>query len=261
MGAAQGITAGARFEAYWDKNSTSGKPLGALVVSQVSLSSATLVVPPSQLQFAIPPSAVAKLAEDVEAGQKDALRLFVFHDSSLLDLVEQSVPPPPGVVIVDDEIWAHLRFSKVDGMVKCQIAQAHYNFTHDWEDADADISTLDGMSAFLHCAAQFHRHLSLNQIDSNPEIRNIQVEIFQLKSNSYSRECRPIGNNLNTNNILDIVVGAETKRMYGIKITNKTDKNLYPDVFYFDNSDFSIRKLIFLLAYGIEQPNNFRMLL
>ena len=47
--------------------------------------------------------------------------------------------------------------------------------------------------------------------------------------------------------------------MHGIKITNKTEQNLYPHVFYFDNGDFSIRKLISLLAYDVLQSNNLRM--
>ena len=254
-GTTQGITPGARCEVYWDNNSTSGTPLGALVVSQVSPSSATLAVPSGQPQFAIPPSAVAKLV-DVEVGQKDALRLFVSHDGPLLDFVKESVPPSLGVVIVDNEIRAHVCFWKVGGTVKCRIAQAHYNFTYDWQ--AGGINTPEEMSTFIRYAAHFHRYLSLSRIDSNPEM--IQVEIFELELNPdpfYHRECRPIGKNLNANNNIDMVVDAETTRRYGIKITNKTEQNLYPHVFYFDNGDFSIRKLILLLSYYVMQSNKY----
>ena len=256
-GTTQGITTGARCEVYWDKNSTSGTPLGALVVSQVSPSSATLAVPPGQPQFAIPPSAVAKLVVDVELGQKDALHLFVSRDRPLLDLVKRSIPPSLGVqvVFVDDEIRAHLCFSKVGRTIKCRIVQAHYNFTRDWQ--GVDINSLEEMSTFIRYAAHFHRYLSLNCIDNNPEM--IQVEIFELELSPNSRECRPIGNNLNTNNNIDMVVDAETMHRYGIKITNKTDQNLYPHVFYFDNGDFSIGKLILLLAHDVLLSNNLRM--
>jgi hypothetical protein len=171
----------------------------------------------------------------------------------LLNLVTRSALQSPGTVVVDNKIQAHLRFSKVGRTVKCQIVQSHYNFAHDWQ---GDLNTLE---AFLHDATHFHRYLSLSHIDSNPETRNIQVEIFELESdpNSFnSRECRPVGNNLNTKNVLDIVVGVKTLRRYGIKITNKTDKNLYPHVFYFDNSDFSIGKLIFRQAHDDEQSIN-----
>jgi hypothetical protein len=255
-GTTQGITTGARCEVYWNNNSTSGTPLGALVVSKVSPSSATLAVPSGQPQFAIPPSAVAKFVVGVDLGQKDALRLFVnSRDRSLLDFVKESVPPSLGAVIVEDEIRAHLCFWKVGRTVKCRIAQADYNFTYDWQ--GGSINTPEEMSTFIRYAAHFHQYLSLSRIDSNPKM--IQVEIFELESNpnpSYPRECRPIGNNLNTNNNIDMVVDTETTRKYGIKITNKTEQNLYPHVFYFDNGDFSISKLIFLLAYDVLQSNN-----
>jgi len=104
------------------------------------------------------------------------------------------------------------------------------------------------------------RYLSLSSIDNNPEM--IQVEIFELESHSFPGECRPIGNNPNTNNSLDIMVGAETMRMYGIKIVNKTEQNLYPHIFYFDNSDFSIGKLILRLSCSlITFEPSFRMFL
>ena len=63
---------------------------------------------------------------------------------------------------------------------------------------------------------------------------------MEYNSNSYYRERRPIGDNLYTNHVVDIVAGATI-----------THTGMY----------FSIGKLISLLAYGVLQPNNFRMLL
>lgn len=50
-------------------------------------------------------------------------------------------------------------------------------------------------------------------------------------------------------NMVDIVVEEET--LYGQKIRNTSQHALYPYLFYFDNSDFSISKQIFLLVERI----------
>ena len=124
--------------------------------------------------------------------------------SSILTVVR--VIPSLAVATVDDEIRTHACVWK-DGMtVKCRIPQAYYNFTHDWQ--GGDINTLE-MSTLIRYADHFHRYLALSRID--------QVEIFELKSNqnsSHPGECRPMGNNLNTNNNIDMEVDAETTCKY-----------------------------------------------
>ncbi len=48
--------------------------------------------------------------------------------------------------------------------------------------------------------------------------------------------------NLCRNNLIDIDVTANPDAIYGFEITNNTDKGeiLYPVLFYFDNTEFTI---------------------
>jgi hypothetical protein len=50
----------------------------------------------------------------------------------------------------------------------------------------------------------------------------------------------PVGENLNAGGIVDIVVNPDD--IYGIKLVNNSALNLYPSLFFFDNSDLSICK-------------------
>ena len=69
----------------------------------------------------------------------------------------------------------------------------------------------------------------------------IDLEFFQLGlSDQNYQEISPISDNLNDNGVIDVVVSQSTNNIYGFKITNKTDEDLYTSVFLFNNTDFSI---------------------
>jgi hypothetical protein len=53
----------------------------------------------------------------------------------------------------------------------------------------------------------------------------------------------PTGENLLVNGIINVTVDS-VETNYGIKITNNSPWDLYPAVFYFDNSDWSVSECI-----------------
>jgi hypothetical protein len=57
-----------------------------------------------------------------------------------------------------------------------------------------------------------------------------------------TREIQPYGPDLNIDGVIDFIV--DEKAMYGIRIVNDTAEPLYPYLFYFDNTDFSISECL-----------------
>ena len=46
---------------------------------------------------------------------------------------------------------------------------------------------------------------------------------------------KPVGDNLNVEGVVDLVVNTDD--LYGIKLVNNSAYDLYPSLFFFDNSD------------------------
>jgi hypothetical protein len=75
---------------------------------------------------------------------------------------------------------------------------------------------------------------------------NVAIEFRRLEEaeddydDDFNHIRKPCGENLIKNGIVDIVIQEDA--IYGIKLTNKGNKPLYPSLFYFDNSNFSIGK-------------------
>ena len=73
----------------------------------------------------------------------------------------------------------------------------------------------------------------------------IQLDFKKLKEleeydEDFNTVLEAVGDNLNVSGIVDLVVDPDD--MYGIKLINTSDLDLYPSLFFFDNSDLSICK-------------------
>jgi hypothetical protein len=106
----------------------------------------------------------------------------------------------------------------------------------------------DAISNFINAAAHFYFYLrrkdNLKMQELHGKIDIIFTEVVQSCEVDNSMELvsviQPIGPNLIRENIIDLQV--QDGKMYGMKITNNSDKALYPSLFFFDNSDLSISK-------------------
>ena len=90
---------------------------------------------------------------------------------------------------------------------------------------------------FLQGAAHYHRYLHRIH-GTSPLLDQIKIEFTQLKRQG--RFYYPVGDNLIKAGVVDIP--AEDGVMYGIKIFNESDKDLYPSVFFFNALDLSISR-------------------
>jgi hypothetical protein len=52
----------------------------------------------------------------------------------------------------------------------------------------------------------------------------------------------PVGSDLSANGLVEVYVDPEEPEDYGFRFTNNSDRDLYPHVLYFDNSELSIGK-------------------
>lgn len=118
----------------------------------------------------------------------------------------------------------------------------------------------DSLYPIISAAAHWYHHLRRHPTNSAlSHSREVTIEFMELSETSeydamLMPKLGPSTGNLITQdaqfrNMVDIVVDEET--LYGQKIKNSSKHALYPYLFYFDNSDFSISKQIFLLIKRI----------
>jgi len=242
-GASDGLTMGAIFEVYLDQTSIMQRrdPLGLLAITQTSPFSSTLDFPTGERKFTVPRSAVAV---QFRTGVKEHLRLFVpREDATLMALLHQcmTICRSPNFIFVKNPSDANISFLMINGRATCCIVQDVYGFSHRFDGID----TAEELSPILHAAAHFYSELALHKMDDIlGASRIIDLEFFQLGlSDQNYREISPISENLNDNGVIDVVVSQSTNNIYGFKITNKTDEDLYTSVFLFNNTDISIGEL------------------
>jgi len=239
-GASDGLTMGAIFEVHLDQTSIVQRrnPLGVLAITQTSPFSSTLAFPTGEKKFTVPRSAVAV---QVRTGVKEDLRLFVpREDATLMALFHQSmtIRPSLNIIFVNNPSDANISFLMINGRATCDIVRGMYGFSHRFEGID----TAEELFPILRDAAYFHSELNVHKMgDILGASRIIDLEFFQLGlSDQNYREISPISDNLNDNGVIDVVVSKSTNDIYGFKITNKTDEDLYTSIFFFNNTDFSI---------------------
>ena len=239
-GASDGLTTGAIFEVHLDQISIVQRrdSLGVLSIIQTSPFSSTLTFPMGERKFTVPRSAVAV---QVRTGVKEGLRLFVpREDATLMVLFHQSmtIRRSLNVIFINNPSDANISFSMINGRTTCDIVQDIYGFRHRFEGID----TAEELFPILRAAAHFYSELNLyNMADILGASRTINLEFFQLGlSDQNYREISPISDSLNDNGVIDVVVPKSTNDIYGFKITNKTDEDLYTSIFLFNNTDFSI---------------------
>lgn len=118
----------------------------------------------------------------------------------------------------------------------------------------------DSLYPIISAAAHWYHHLRRRPTNSAlSHSREVSIEFMELSETSeYDAMLMPklgpstenlITQDAQSRNMVDIVVEEET--LYGQKIRNTSQHALYPYLFYFDNSDFSISKQIFLLVERI----------
>ena len=230
-GEATGITVGDEFEVYEDFYL-----LGTVVALELSAFSTTLYA--KGCRFALNRDGVALKKK----GTEGELRVYV-ADESLKDLVKKIDPNQRIIQLVEWDHGAEFGMALEDGKVVFDIYDPDVTiygltrmpFTLEF--------TFEAISPVIHAAAHFYWHRRRTQKTGRGLAGKVKVEATKLKLQSveYDDDLRPVGVYVPTASC-DLEGGMEllTETTYGWKIVNNNGMSLYPALFYFDISDWSI---------------------
>ena len=260
VGTARGISLGAEFEVYQDQDSQS---LGIVFASKVEPLSTTLSRYSNELEeskFVLKGDGVARQIS-VGSEESHVLRVYV-ADKKLKALVKKIERTDPLHRIIQPVAKDQAEFGMaVEGrQVVFDIFDplvTKYGLTRmphrieisDGPDSDATLITR--LAHVLRAADHFYWHLrrtpgAESDSETGPGLTNfveIAVADMEQDSDSYDEFLRPILSPIEASwksgKAFDLQVD-DRGTVHGWKITNNTARELYPALFYFDNSDWSI---------------------
>ena len=232
-GEAAGITVGAEFKVYQDQHS--GDLLGTVVAFELSAFSTTLYAKESR--FALEQDGVALKSR---AGTEERVRIHV-ADDSLKDLVKKISPNQ--IRLVERFHGADFGMTLEGGKVVLNIYDSNvtkYGLTHMPHSLEP---TLEALSPVIRAAARFYWHRRRTPQSGRGLAKNVEIEVNELEED-FDEEFNSFYNPTTTGGNWELSVGKDlnlqTETPYGWTITNKWALPLYPALFYFDPSDWSI---------------------
>ena len=228
----------AEFEVYQDQNFASGDLLGTVVARELNAFSTTLYA--KNCRFSLEGDGVALKSH---AGTEERVRIHI-TDRSLINLVKKIDP--------------NQRMIQLAGRDRADFGMALENDKVVFNIYDTDVMkhglkrmpyilepTLEALSPVIRAAAHFywHRRRTL-QADRGTLAGKVKIEVAELKlvRVDYDDELKPVGVYASVDSKGGKDFYLQTGKTYGWKIINKCKMPLYPALFYFDNSDWSISK-------------------
>ena len=236
-GEAAGITVGAEFEVYQDQSS--GRLLGTVVAWEVSAFSTMLYAKESRI--ALEWDGVALKSR---TGTEEQVRIHV-ADPSLKNLVEK-VDPYRRIIQLVERDRAEFGMALENGKVVFNIYDSDvtkYGLTRMPYTLEP---TLAAISPVIRAAAHFywHRRRTL-QTGVRGLAKKVGIKVTELKLErvEYNDELKPVavyGPTASGGWKGGEEFNLRTGTTYGWRIVNNCEVPLYPALFYFDNSDWSI---------------------
>ncbi|KIJ97419.1 hypothetical protein K443DRAFT_245458 [Laccaria amethystina LaAM-08-1] len=250
-GSAHGVTEGSEFSLYNDSLTINDSPSLCVfvVASAAAIGPFTTTLKIKGTSSAITLSATSCVLQ-TKAGAPEDLLLLSPLDEKLLRLYEtlatmmkESHPGKRQIRPVLEKEKARLGLSIVDNRIAFDIFDsrlAEYGLTRIPQTVANDPKEIIPV---LHGAAHFYWHLNREVKDALVDTC-IEIECKTLiptrdRDSSGHLIYKPTGDNHLQGGVIDVV--ASDRTMYGYKITNESDRDLYLNAFYFDNTDFSIQ--------------------
>ena len=243
VGSARGISLGAEFEVFKDQDS--GQLLGIVVVSKLRPFSTLLYA--KETKFDLEGDGVAR---QTSVGSKEhVLRIYVADEGLKALVMNIEKDPRHRIIQPVEQHQAEFGMALEDGKVVFDIFDPlvkKYGLTRmpfNLEPTLADITPV------LHAADHFYWHLRRapgTESDAEEALSNfIEIEVAEMEHDgiSYDDDFEPIMSpteaGWKSGKEFDLQI-EDRGTIYGWKIINKSDKALYPALFYFDSSDWSI---------------------
>ena len=257
-GSVHGVIVGTEFAVQdVDVTPPSRNDLGILVAISVDINSSVLDHPPGADAFDVSHGATVLVSD----WKNDALTLKVAVEMEAEDELARALfPPPDPTQLSQVERILKNKFVKVHARTDADIAVKRdsvedNNLIIDRLDALIPTYTnpttqfntmgkLDNFPSIFDAIAQFNYHLS-NHNSSHPLDQLVSLELYRL--NAVRVPDKTIGNLFVDN---DVRLLREAGAQYGLAIINRSTHDLFPYLFYFDPSDYSI--MVNSLRYATE---------
>ncbi|KAH7921893.1 hypothetical protein BV22DRAFT_1131903 [Leucogyrophana mollusca] len=246
-GAAHGIADGARFDVYKERSALAGMvPLGHLVAVQVSAFQTTLDVNPGAARVDLGHEG---FVVQTHAGVSEIFRVNIAQEEPLISVSDQLVTGSRDTASILSKALlvgkseADLGVAYEEGRVVFNILDVSVNrfglarLPFHVKPLVAEVRQV------IEAAAHYYWHLRRSSHATALQ-QKIEFEFIKLipSEDDFDDYLQPImnpeGPNLIRDNLADLAVDGES--IYGVKIVNKSEVPLFPSLFYFDNSDFSI---------------------
>ena len=235
-GEAAGITVGAEFEVYQDQNSV--HLLGTVVARELGAFSTTLYAKESR--FALDGDCVALKSR---AGREEQVLVHV-ADLSLKNLVKK-IDSNQKIIQLVERDQAEFGMALENGKVVFNIYDSEvrkYGLTRMPYTLEP---TVEAITPVIRAAAHFYWHRRRTQQNDRGHLAGkVKIEVTELKLErvEYDDELKRVGVYGPTSNGKKggKVFYLQTGTTYGWKIINSCKMPLYPALFYFDCSDWSI---------------------
>jgi Caspase domain len=256
IGSIQGVVVGTEFAVHGlDSTPSSPVILGTLVALSVGLDSSKLNLCPGADKFDIPEGAMAVVSDwkynafplkvAVELGAEDRLARALFPDR---DITQGDQVQGSGIVQVLGRANADIVVKRKSATTEILCIERLDSLIPKYAGVITQFDPVNKLNHFgciFHAIAQFNYHLARHRAD-DPFEQRVSLELFRLSKQSGSSEWVPdegVGNLLGNN---DARVQADEEARYGLAITNRSRHDLFPYLFYFDPSDYSILVRSFL---------------
>ena len=230
-GEAAGIAVGTEFEVYQDQNS--GHLLGTVVASELSAFCNTLFAKESVI--ALEQDGVALKSR---AGQEERVRVYV-ADQILKDIVKRIDPNQIQLVEQDraDFGMALEKEKVVFNIYDSDVTK--YGLTRIPHSIEP---TFEAISPVIRAAVHFYWHRRQTPKTGRHGLsKNVEIELNEVEEDfddEFISFYKPITASGDLKVGKDLILRTETT--YGWTISNNWTNSLYPSLFYFDNSDWSI---------------------
>ena len=183
----------------------------------------------------------------VTPGKGETIRLHLHADhnsTSLISAFHDIWHFPHNIEFVNSPDDAHLKLSIRDNQLVVSIKDMKatvYSFDHNFLIMKA---TPHDFTSFLQKVGSFYREHDCHTSIDTQLAKIITLEFYKLDATPSKFKDIPdsqlgaLGPNLYSTEIIDFIV--EEGCVYGVKLMNLSSHNLYPTLFYLDNSDLSI---------------------
>ena len=249
-GVANGITEGALFAIFKDRNSDIVGRLAEMKASATGTFDTVLVITSGDFPVGY------GYALQIRAGEEEDLRIHITEEEATkekpqcivqaLEKITDRDPTQPRILQVDRE-KAQLDISIDKSQIMVNILDSRVNGHGLHQVAEPIQPTIEDASKVLLAASQFYRLLDhtckVGTTALPGEIEIVFTKLTRQRDKDGTLVLTPIGPNLIEEGVVEITVD---EARYGIEIINKSDVSLYPYVFLLDSSDFAISMHIHL---------------